>query len=345
MFERNSIKTRLAQAAVAALCLIMQSSLANAADKVKIGVIGILAEAGLYVAAERGYFAKEGLDVEFVKGMFGPDAFPALATGQLDAVGGAFGPEMINAVERGLNVRIVGGLSSYVPGFESGFLMVRKELVDQGRVKEFADLKGLKLAILEPRPNITDYFATRYLKLGGLTLNDVQTVNVPFPNMIAALKTGGVDVAHVSEPLATIAVGAQAAVKFKPVDTYAPNGLTVAVLQFGPSLLEKSRDTGERVIAAYMQGARDYLEALKKPRGRGEMAEILMKYTPVKNRALYDHIVFAYADPNAGIDMAGLQDMATYYTGVMGHKPVDAKTLVDTSFAQNAMKRLGAYAH
>ena len=64
------------------------------------------------------------------------------------------------------------------------------------------------------------------------------------------------------------------------------------------------------------------------------MAEILMKYTPVKNRSLYDRIVFAYADPDAGVDMAGLQDMATYYGSVMGNKPVDAKTLVDTSFAQ-----------
>ena len=27
---------------------------------------------------------------------------PALATGQVDAVGGAFGPEMINAIERGV---------------------------------------------------------------------------------------------------------------------------------------------------------------------------------------------------------------------------------------------------
>jgi len=343
MLEKNSRNRRALQAIAIALGLILHSSLANAADKVKIGVIGILAEAGLYVAAERGQFAKEGLEVEFVKGLFGPDAFPALATGQVDAVGGAFGPEMINAVERGVNVRIAGGLSSYVPGFESGYLMVRKDLA--GQVKDFSDLKGLKLAILEPRPNITDYFATRYLKLGGLTLNDVQTVNVPFPSMITALKTGGVDAAHVSEPLATIAVDAQAAVKFKPVNTYAPNGLTVAVLQFGTNLLEKSHETGERVIAAYMKGAREYLSALKTPEGRGEMAEILMKYTPVKNRALYDRIVFAYADPDAEVDMAGLQDMATYYASVMGSKPVDAKTLVDASFAQSALKRLGAYAH
>ena len=78
---------------------------------------------------------------------------------------------MINAIERGINVRHrrrPQQLRAWVRVRD--FLMVRKELVDQGKVKDFADLKGLKLAILEPRPNLTDYFATRYLKLGGLTL-------------------------------------------------------------------------------------------------------------------------------------------------------------------------------
>jgi len=68
MSNKTSISGRVLLAAVVALCVIVQSPLANAAEKVKIGVIGILAEAGLYVAAERGYFTKEGLDVEFVKG-------------------------------------------------------------------------------------------------------------------------------------------------------------------------------------------------------------------------------------------------------------------------------------
>jgi NitT/TauT family transport system substrate-binding protein len=333
----------LRAAVLGLLCLILQSPLAHAAETVKIGVIGILAEAGLYVGVERGFFEKQGLNVEFVKGLYGPDAYPALTTGQMDAVGGAFGPELINAAGRGINVRIAAGLSSYIPNWASGYLMVRKPLIDEGKVKDLSDLRGLKVAIYEPRPNITDYFASRYLKQGGLTLKDVETVNVPFANMIAALKTGGVDVAHTSEPLATIAVGAGAAVKFRPVTTYAPNGLTVAILQFGPTLLEKSRDVGERVLAAYMQGARYYLDALKKPEGRGEMAEILMKHTPVKNRELYDKIVFAYAEPNGAVNIEGLQDMANYFASYSGGNPVDVKTLVDGSFQQSALKRIGSY--
>ena len=99
--------------AAAALTLVVTMAMqpAQAQDKrvVKIGVIGILAEAGLYVAAERGFFNQEGLQVEFLKDMYGPDGFPALATGQMDAMGGAFGPELINAVQRGINVKVVAG--------------------------------------------------------------------------------------------------------------------------------------------------------------------------------------------------------------------------------------------
>ena len=330
-----------------ALALISAAALqpATAQDKrvIKIGVIGILAEAGLYVAAERGFFAQEGLQVEFIKDMYGPDGFPALATGQIDAMGGAFGPELINAVARGINAKVVAGMSSYIPGWDSGFLTVRKELIDSGRVKDYKDLKGLKVALAPALPNLTDYFASRYLALGGLTLKDVTIVNVPFANMIAALKTGGVDFAHTSEPMSTLTVGSGVAVKWKPVTSYAPVGLTVAMLQFGSNMLEKTPEVGERVLAAYIRGARYYNDALKKPTGRGEIADILIKYTPVKSRPLYDKLAFSYSDPDAAISIDGMQDMAGYFARSTGSKPVEVRTLVDERFRLAAVKRLGPY--
>lgn len=330
-------------AALAVATAVSASAAAQDKRAVKIGVIGILAEAGLYVAQEKGFFAQEGLAVEFLKDMYGPDAFPALATGQIDGMGGAFGPELINAVQRGIRAKVVAGMNSYIPGWDSGYLTVRKELIDQGKVKDWKDLKGLKVAIAPPLPGLTDYFATRYLALGGLTLKDVQVVNVPFANMMAALKSGGVDVAHTSEPLSTLAVDTGTAVKWRPVSAYAPAGLTVAVLQFGPSLLEKSPEVGERVLAAYIKGARYYNDALKKPTGKNEMAEILIKHTAVKARPLYDRISFSYADPDAAISIDGMQDMANYYTSNGGGKPLDVRTIVDERFRQAAVKKLGPY--
>ena len=68
--------------------------------------------------------------------------------------------------------------------------------------------------------------------------------------------------------------------------------LTVAILQFGPSMLDKAPDVGERFVTAYLRGARYYDEALARPDGKAEIAPILMKYTPLKDRSIYDRISF-----------------------------------------------------
>lgn len=331
-----------------ALLAAVGATPSRAADKgapttVHIGVIGILAEAGLYVAAERGYFTDEGLNVEFLKDMVGADAFPGLATGQIDGVGGSFGPELSNAVLRGVRIKMVAGLNSYIPGWDAGALTVRKELIDNGRVKDWKDLKGLKIGITAPLPNMTDFFASRYLANGGLTVTDVEFVTVPFPNMISALKTGGIDAAHTSEPMTTLAVDNKIAVKWRPVSTYAPPGLTVAILQFGPSLLDKAPDVGERFVTAYLRGARYYDEALERPDGKAEIAPILMKYTPLKDRSIYDRITFSYAPPDAEISVPGLEAMSTYYATHGGPNTGDVSKLIDDRFQKAALKRLGPF--
>jgi NitT/TauT family transport system substrate-binding protein len=339
-------KRKSALAGLVALVLAGGSAKAADNDKlvpVHIGVIGILAEAGLYVAAEHGFFKEEGLDVTFLKDMVGPDAFPGLATGQLDGVGGSFGPELVNGVQRGVRIKMVAGLNSYISGWDAGSLTVRKELVDSGRVKDWKDLKGLKIGLTAPLPNMTDFLASRYLALGGLSFDDVEFVTVPFPNMISALKTGGIDAAHTSEPMTTLAVDNKIAVKWRPVSTYAPPGLTVAILQFGPSMLDKAPDVGERFVTAYLRGARYYDEALARPDGKAEIAPILMKYTPLKDRSIYDRIAFSYAPPDGEISVSGLQAMATYYATHKGPNAGNVDALIDDRFRQAALKRLGPY--
>lgn len=308
---------------------------------VHMGVIGILAEAGLYTAQEKGFFKDEGINADFQRGLFGPDAMPALATGRLDAVGGAFGIEVINAVQRAINVKLVASMNNYIPGWDAGFLMVRKPLIDSGEIKDWKDLKGHKIALDTPLPNITSYFAYHYLARGGLTSKDVEVVSVPFDKMIVALKTGGVDVAHASEPLSTIAVDTGFAVKWRPVSDYAPPGLSVALMQFGPSLVERAPEVGERFVAAYLRGARYYDDALKTPARRNEIATILMKYTPVKDRSLYDRLTFAYAPRDGAITMAGLRDMAAYYAKNGGPDVGDVSKIVDDRFREAALKRIG----
>ena len=329
--------------ALAAAMLLTSGTSAQLAP-VKIGVFGILAEAGLFVAQERGYFTQEGLAVEFLPGMVGADAFPALATGRIDAVGGSFGPGNVNAVKRGIGVKLVAGLSSYKPGWDSGFYLVRKDLIDSGKVKDWKDLKGLTLAVASGRPNLGDYITLQVLKKGGLTLDDAKIVEVPFTNIITGLKSGGLDAAHTAEPQSTLAVDSGAAVKWHAASEYLPHGMTVAMLQFGPSLLEQNPGVGEKVIAALLRGARDYNEAFQPGgKGRDEIVQILIKNTQVKNPDIYSRMGMSYIEPDGVLNVPVLNDQAAYFAKAGASEPIDVETITERRFTKAALAKLGPY--
>jgi NitT/TauT family transport system substrate-binding protein len=310
---------------------------------VRVGVLAILAEAGMYLALEKGYFQEEGLTADFITFDTGAKAIPALATSQADASGGAFSPGFVNAVQRGVDVKMVSSLSSYEEGFHSGFFMVRKELADSGTIRDWADLRGHSIAIPPGRPTVGDYTISRGLALGGLKLSDVNIVELPFPDMIPAFGNGQLDAAHTSEPFSTLAADRGVAAKWKATADYAP-GMTAAVLTFGPSLLHNPSDVGQRFMTAYLRGARDYVTALRQGTGRAEVVQVLTKHTAVKDPALYERMGLGYIDPDGTLNLASLIDQQTFYTdfGAITN-PIDVNTVVDGRFREAALQRLGPY--
>jgi NitT/TauT family transport system substrate-binding protein len=310
---------------------------------VHMGVLAILAEAGMYVALERGYFAEEGIDADFITFDTGAKAIPALATSQVDASGGAFSPGLVNAVQRGVDVKMVGSLSSYEEGFNSGYLMVRKDLADSGAIRDWPDLRGRSIAIPPGRPTVGDYTVARGLAYADLKLADVNIVELPFPDMIPAFGNGSIDAAHTSEPFSTLAADRGVAAKWKATVSYAP-GLTPAVLTYGPSLLHNASDVGQRFMAAYLRGARDYTAAFKQGTDRAAIVQMLVKHTSVKDPAIYDRMGLSYIDPDGTLNVTNLIDQQAFYTdfGAITN-PVDVTTLVDHRFRDAALQRLGPY--
>src|SRR5690349_716660 len=66
---------------------------------VKVGAIGALSDAGLFIAYEKGYFRDEGLDVELVSFKAAPQILPAIATSEVQASGSAVTPALFNAFQ------------------------------------------------------------------------------------------------------------------------------------------------------------------------------------------------------------------------------------------------------
>src|SRR5215831_7829091 len=62
----------------------------------KVGAIGAVSDAGIFIAQEKGFFRDEGLDVEIVSFKAAPQILPAIATNEVQASGSAVTPALFN---------------------------------------------------------------------------------------------------------------------------------------------------------------------------------------------------------------------------------------------------------
>jgi ABC-type nitrate/sulfonate/bicarbonate transport system substrate-binding protein len=166
-------------------------------SEIRIGLIPIADVAPVFLGIEEGYFEDEGLTVrtEFAQG--GAAAIPALVSGDIDFAFGAY-PSFFSAVEQGLTLLIASEANRAAPMFAGLYSMP-----DSG-IESIDDLAGTTIAV-NTFDNIVQIAVEAQLATAGLTLDDVTLVEIPFPNMVATLETGDVDVIAVVEPFGTIA--------------------------------------------------------------------------------------------------------------------------------------------
>ena len=118
----------------------------QAADKVTVGTTFSITDLPFFIAQSRNYFRDENLDVSFVNFDSAAKMIAPLASGDLDLAAGGPSAGLYNAIARNIGIRIVADKSSTPPGRPGQTLLVRRELIDSGRVKTLADLKGLRVA-------------------------------------------------------------------------------------------------------------------------------------------------------------------------------------------------------
>jgi ABC-type nitrate/sulfonate/bicarbonate transport system substrate-binding protein len=117
----------------------------------------------------------------------------------------------------------------------------------------------------------------------------------------------------------------------------------VAVLLYGPEFSRRA-DVAQRFMKAYLRGVRDYNDVFFKNRDRAGIIDILSKNTNVRKPELYATMVMPGLDPNGAVNVAGMtSDMAWFLSKGFLKEPVDVSKVVDTSFAESAVKQLGPY--
>jgi len=327
---------------LASVWMLLFPAYAFATDLVKVSVYQSVSDAGIYIAADKGYFAEQGIAIETVQLDSVSSVVTALASGQVDVAGGAPSAAIYNATRQGIGIKIVADKGSMQAGAGYIGLVIRNAMADQ--IKSPADLRGRNVALAGFGVGTTNEVAMSEMLRGlGLKESDLNLQNLSFGDSFAALASGSVDAAYLIEPLMQSAEQKGIGKLLVTGDQMYPNQ-QVAVLLYGPDFVAKRTDIARRFMVAYLKGVRDYNNAFRKNIDRAAIAAILSRNTTVKTPALYDKMIMPGLDPNGSVNAAGMaNDMHWFLSKGYLKQEVDVSKAIDTSFAQDAVEKLGKY--
>ena len=342
------VRALLALALMGAAGLAAAQSGGNAADSagqravVKVGVSGRPDQASLELALHRGYWQRQGLDVSLVgAGTSAQDAISALATNQIQVSGGSPSAGLFNALARGINIRIVADWSHMESAEDSTFaFLVRSDLVESGRVKSAADLKGLVIAAGPVKGGYNDLFLSLILAKGRLTMSDIKPEFLPFPDGLAALASKKIDAALLIEPTVTQAESQNIAKVFAKAGEVDP-GAQVATLFYSPEFAAQA-DIATKFMIGYLQGVRDFRDAFRLNKNKDDAIAVLTKVMPLDAR-VWQNTHWGSTDPNGKFNTASIKAQGAFYKeeGLISGPLVDIDKYIDMSFAEAAVKVIG----
>ena len=144
-------------------------------ETVRVGVTDRPDNAALMIALKRGYFERRGIEIDLVGGGNAAQDFVAsLSLGQIDVTAGSPSAGLFNALNRGIDIRIVGDWARVGSAGDATFALVaRKELLDSGEVKSAADLKGKPVGIGPVHGGVNDMMIDAAMRKVGLTTDDI----------------------------------------------------------------------------------------------------------------------------------------------------------------------------
>jgi NitT/TauT family transport system substrate-binding protein len=297
----------------------------------------------VYVGLEQGYFAEANIDVD-LENVDVASITPNVATGQLDVGHGPSSPGLFNALSRGLPIRAILDGSHLVPNGRSHAIVARQELYDSGQVRGMEGLRGRRVALnsLSGANTIELDLALRRV---GLTLDDVETVQIPFVDQAVALSNGSVDAALTLEPFISRIVERGVAQPIRYVNQDYPDH-QVSFPMIGPRLIERP-DITRAFAVAYLRAARDYERARQYGENVEQIAAALAKYTrqePAQVAAAFRDGGMTGIDPNGRVNVESLQfDVEWYRDHGLAARELTAAGFVDPQYADYAVSVLGPF--
>ncbi|MEX2540932.1 MAG: ABC transporter substrate-binding protein [Trueperaceae bacterium] len=309
------------------------------AERVTVAYVPIMKFATMYVAADRGLFEKYGLEVEINRVASGTEAIAFLTEGRIDVGGIAIVTSLWNGWSQGLDIQIFApGALEPLENSPTKF-MVRSDLLEGGTIGEMADLRGRNVAVAGGPGSGGEYLVTKALELGGLTIRDVNLLNISNADMPAAFENGSIDAGLLGSPYADQVEDDGFATAM--AEDLTPGLMTVAFVGSDRFITERP-EVARRFTLALMEAARlmqgdDYLSQ--------ENIDAYLSYVNSTEQALRSGLPVVY-DPNQKISLDGLADVERVHREngrTQYDEPIDLDTVVETAYLEWARDVLGEY--
>lgn len=267
--------------------------------------------AAVELAEDAGIFEDHGIDLT-IEYLEAPAVVPSLMSGDAD-VGWLSAPAVLVARSNGVTVKAV--TTASVAGDDVDSFPIQLMVPADSDIASAADLVGKKVAI-DSLYGLPDLGMRRVLAEEGVDPADLDLVEIPFPEMGAALEAGRVDAVLASEPFGTILSSSGAATYVFSASQGQLPGSPQSVVLSSDAFIESNAELVEDFQAA-MEEATDYATAHEE-----ELRATLPTFTELPPE-LADVIRFApYSSQD---DPQGWQDWADVLaeTGAV-EEPVDA---------------------
>ncbi|RFU19927.1 ABC transporter substrate-binding protein [Geodermatophilus marinus] len=237
---------------------------------VRLGAIPIVDVAPVYLAQEQGIFAEHGLEVEAFLAQGGAAIVPAVMNGEAQ-FGFSNVTSLLQAEARGVPLGLVapGAGPTGDPAADYALVMVAGD----SAYRTAADLEGGRVGI-NTINNISDTVVRESVRQAGGDPSGIEFVEIPFPDMVAAVASGQVDAAFVVEPFATLGA-AQGLRSVAAPYTETAEDLTVAGYFTSDRYAAENPDVVRRFTAA-MAEANAYAQA-----NPDAVREVLGSYTSI----------------------------------------------------------------
>lgn len=233
--------------------------------RLRVTTLPIVDDAPLYLGIEKGFFAREGLDISTVPVDSGPEAVALLTSGGADIAFGNYVTDIL-ASSQGVPLRVLA--DGYAAAPATFMLVVRAG----SPIDTPARLAGRRIAVNAVR-NITALLTLASLKPYGIGPSRVTLVPMPFADMADALRRGTVDAAWMTEP--TLSEAAQASGVTELLDT--AQGATAGMPIAGYASTQRFAATEPRTVAAFQRAMRACAQAAA---DRHDVEQVARRYLP-----------------------------------------------------------------